>query len=144
MPLPMRPRMPKALSIYVFLIAFLAPIAHSAPLQVLGDVVCKPTTWHDVLVFLLANFVAHTATIPQTPGIKWYISIQWCLIAFLLPFFTLSSSIGKLVEHFSRGGNDLRNALAAGAIVIVARTSKWRPDPTSVTICEARAIEKIR
>jgi hypothetical protein len=50
------------------------------------------------------------------------------LIAFLLPFFSFSSSIGKLAEHFSYGGNDLLNAFAAGAMVLVARTREWRPD----------------
>lgn len=139
-PLPVQMRMPNTLFVYAFLLAFLAPMAHSAPLQVSGDVVCKPTTWHDVLVFLLANFVAHTATIPQTPGIKWYISIQWTLIASFLPFFTLFSSIDRLVEHFSHGGNDLRNARAAGAVVLVARRTEWRPDSTSGTICEAKNI----
>jgi hypothetical protein len=83
---------------------------------------CKPTTWHDVIVFLLDNFVAHVANIPQTPGAKWYISLQWSLIALLLPFVTLTPSVWKLCDHFLTGGNDFKNAYAARALVVVIRT----------------------
>ena len=111
----------------IWLLCLLA-FARAAPVEVQADVVCKPTTWHDVIVFLLGNFVAHVATISQTPGAKWYISLQWSLIALLLPFVTLTSSVWKLCDHFSTGGNDFKNAYAARALVVVIRTPEWKPD----------------
>lgn len=114
-------------------VGFLASVGFAAPLRVSGNTVCTDTTWHDVVVFLLANFVAHIATLPQNPGVKWYISLQWSIVALFLPFTALTATIWKLAAHFQYGGTELQNAAAAGALLHVSRTADWKLDSKVMT-----------
>ncbi|KDQ51954.1 hypothetical protein JAAARDRAFT_40575 [Jaapia argillacea MUCL 33604] len=122
----------------IFHLALLTTLLVTAvtALPISRSVVCLPTTWHDIVVFFVANFLAHAATIPTAPGAKWYDSAAWTILSLLLPFAGLGKSLGLIMRHFMVGNSDLEKALARDGLAIVVRSDDWEPasDPEEVYI----------
>ncbi|KDQ51988.1 hypothetical protein JAAARDRAFT_40601 [Jaapia argillacea MUCL 33604] len=111
-------------------------IASTTALPIPRSVVCHPTTWHDIVVFFVANYIAHAATIPTAPGAKWYDTALWTILSLLLPFAGLGKSLGLLVRHFGVGSSYLEKAWARDALAIVVRSGDWEPsaDPEEIYV----------
>ncbi|KDQ51984.1 hypothetical protein JAAARDRAFT_198641 [Jaapia argillacea MUCL 33604] len=107
-----------------------------AALPMPRSVVCVPTTWHDIAVFFVANYIAHAATIPTAPGAKWYDTAAWTILCVLLPFAGLGKSLGLILSHFLVGSSDLEKALAREALAVVVRSDDWEPtgDPEEIYV----------
>ncbi|KDQ51970.1 hypothetical protein JAAARDRAFT_198625 [Jaapia argillacea MUCL 33604] len=90
-------------------------------------IVCHPTTWHDIAVFFVVNYIAHAATIPTAPGAKWYDTAAWTILSLLQPFAGLGKSLGLITRYFCTGGNGLEKAWIHDALMVVVRSDDWEP-----------------
>lgn len=98
-----------------------------------SNLVCTPTTWYDVFIFFAANFFAHAATIKTLPGEKWREALFTIVLALLFPFSGMSRGIEAIVRHASwPPADDLTVAARAGALCIVLRDVRWRPEPGEI------------
>ncbi|TFK46064.1 hypothetical protein OE88DRAFT_1729287 [Heliocybe sulcata] len=107
--------------------------ARSAPVHTRTSIVCVEASWRDLCLFFLTNYLAHAATTLSTPGGRFLDSIAWRLVAVLVPFASLGRSIEALWRWMiARGWTDgLHAAWGRGALIVVARTSTWRPGDAS-------------
>jgi hypothetical protein len=108
--------------------AFLLPSSIALPLlSPPATVHCVLTTWKDVLVFFLINYVAHAATAPSPPGAGWSGGFLWRFISLLWPFAGLSRAAILILSDCRFGDNELGKAISVGALTVVARTELWEP-----------------
>lgn len=106
------------------LLGFFTITSTSAPISY----VCVPNTWTTILVFYGVNYLAHAGTVPTPAGAKWEYALQWTLAAFLLPFVGLGRSFALIYRHFTLGQkNELSQALASNALVVLGRSKEWKP-----------------
>jgi len=115
--------MPIISQLRALLIVF-PPIVVAAPLSSRDDAHCEAATWRDVL---LLNCLAHAATAPSPPGARSRIIFQSQLLCLLYPFHGLLNAVTPLFYHCVFSTNELGNALALGALAVVARTEEWNP-----------------
>jgi len=100
-----------------------------------GDphLLCTPASWFTVASFILANFVAHSATTPIYPGEQTFEKALAFVTSFLFP----AAGVGRGLNTIARGimvlatpeKSELQQAAAAGALCMVIRTSEWTPAP---------------
>ena len=77
--------------------------------------------------FVLANFVAHAATVKSQPG-EPAISVFIALVLTLcFPGFGTSRGLDAIFGHAITGSSALQKAKKAGALCQVARTPDWKP-----------------
>ena len=77
--------------------------------------------------FLLANFVAHAATVKTQPG-EPVISVLFALVyAFCFPGFGTARGLDAIFRHAITGSSALQKAKKAGALCQVVRTPDWKP-----------------
>ncbi|KDQ51952.1 hypothetical protein JAAARDRAFT_210755 [Jaapia argillacea MUCL 33604] len=117
--------MPTKVSLLVLITSIL--VVSAAALPISRSVVCLPTTWHDIIVFFVVNYVAHAATIPTVAGAKWYDTTCWTILSLLLPFAGLGKSIGLILNHMMVGSSDLEKASSRDALLIAVRADDWEP-----------------
>ena len=91
------------------------------------SILCIPSKWYHIGVFILANYVAHAATVRPFPGQKLKFSLVDMLVAL---FFPSSGALRGLVQIkrcvvFER--DPLRRATKAGALCQVVRNYRWVP-----------------
>jgi len=101
-----------------------------------GDpkLLCTPTKWLDILIFFLANYIAHAATVKALPGETTKDLAFTVFLAITFPFSGVTRGLEAIVRHasFYRNANDLKTAARAGALCIVVRNERWichRSDP---------------
>ncbi|KDQ51989.1 hypothetical protein JAAARDRAFT_492802 [Jaapia argillacea MUCL 33604] len=119
------------------LLAITSPLILSASaLPISRSIVCNRTTWHDIVIFFVANYIAHAATVPSVPGAKWYDSAFWTTVSLFLPLAGLGKSAGLVGRHFLAGKSDLEKASAREALLVVVRSRDWQPggDPAEVYV----------
>ncbi|EPQ53345.1 hypothetical protein GLOTRDRAFT_95311 [Gloeophyllum trabeum ATCC 11539] len=105
-------------------------VTKALPMPIYESLVCVPTSWTDVIVFLLENYVAHAGTTLSTPGASWYDTVAWKVMVVFVPFASLRYSLELIKRKIHLWGrrDDLGRALAREALIVVARNSKtWRP-----------------
>jgi hypothetical protein len=91
-----------------------------------------PTKWFDVVVFYLANYLVHAATVKASPG-ESIIDLAFAVfLAIAFPFSGLVRGLEAIARHasfswrrktFSCG--DLRTTTRAGALCFVVRNESW-------------------
>jgi hypothetical protein len=92
-----------------------------------NNMLCTPTTWEDIVIFFLGNYVAHAATIKTVPG-EGTVSIIFVTISALL--IPASGVVRGALAIFSRAKlakSDLQAAARASALCMVVRSADWRP-----------------
>ena len=93
---------------------------------------CTPSKWTDIATFFLANFVAHAATVKSLPGeSKWSASLA-LILALLFPASGVYRGIIAIRQRAVLADTPLKTAARAGALCMVVRTSKWRPQTGNV------------
>jgi len=100
---------------------------------------CKPTTWYDITVFFLGNYVAHAATVKSYPGEATSRVLIATLGALLIPTSGLIRGLNSILRNakFKRKGiltalisdPDYETAAASGSLIMVVRTKSWKPYP---------------
>ena len=104
-------------------------------LQVLGNskidsdsqLLCFPTHWFDVIVFLIGNYVAHAFTVVSRPGEPYQDYCYRTFVALLFPHFGMEYGLEAIFRHACFIKDPLQKAGRAGALVMVVRSPKWRP-----------------
>lgn len=105
------------------------------------NISCTPTSWTDVAYFFIGNYVAHAATVKSYPGEGGKSMILAILGALLLPTSGLVRGLNGILRHAKfrgvkgfKGGfkslfatPDYQTAAAAGALIMLVRSSKWEP-----------------
>ncbi|KAJ7442121.1 hypothetical protein FB451DRAFT_1190675 [Mycena latifolia] len=106
-----------------------------------GDdhLLCVPTRPWDILVFILANYLAHAVTVQSYPGESSF-DLAWGTVAAVLS--PTSGMIRGITAIMRRGwfsgsdprkahldGTPLQTALCCGALCMVVRTKDWKPLP---------------
>lgn len=95
-----------------------------------GDphLICTPTQWTDVILFLLANYVAHVFTIVSRPGEHSNHLIYRTIIAFLFPYSGMIYSLETISRHALFVKDPVQRAGRARALCAVVRDSSWIPN----------------
>lgn len=83
-----------------------------------NELFCTPTTWRDILVLFLINYVAHAVTVKSRPGQKVASTVTDFVLALLLPYSGLMKALIALGD-FSQCRHALSRAFHAGALWIV-------------------------
>jgi len=100
-----------------------------------GDphLLCTPASWFTVASFILANFVAHSATTPFYPGERTVEKALAFATSFLFPAAGVARGLNTIARGImvlaAPGKSELQQAAAAGALCMVIRTSEWTPAP---------------
>jgi len=100
-----------------------------------GDphLLCTPASWFTVASFILANFVAHSATTPFYPGERTVEKALAFATSFLFPAAGVARGLNTIARGImvlaTPGKSELQQAAAAGALCMVIRTSEWTPAP---------------
>lgn len=106
---------------------------------------CEPTTWQEIFVFFLVNYVAHAPTVPPHPGERLLGGIVWKLTFLLLPFAGLFRSAFIILKDCCFGEDELGKALAVGGLTVAARTGLWEPPDHECfenMVCEIQSLPK--
>ena len=93
-----------------------------------SNVVCKATSWTDLLVFYGVNYLAHAATMKTLPGESVFEKAFTMAYTLLLPatsVFKAASAIRRIA--IKNGRSELRGAARAGALCTVIRSETWKP-----------------
>lgn len=98
------------------------------------NVLCTPASWFTIASFILANYVAHSATTPIYPGERTFEQALAFATSFLFPAAGVARGLntiarGIMVLATPRKKSELQQAAAAGALCMVIRTSEWTPAP---------------
>ncbi|KAJ6440276.1 hypothetical protein O9K51_06066 [Purpureocillium lavendulum] len=103
----------------------------ACPIQVPGythngdcSLLCKPSTWKDIIVFFLGNYGAHVATIFTRPGqstLAWGFSL---LLALCFPGAGVLTGLQAITSRALFAPTELTRAVRAGALCIVVKTRK--------------------
>jgi hypothetical protein len=112
----------------------MAPFDNSAS-ETNGDpnLACTDATWQSIVVFLLANYVAHCATVKAYPGESTGSLVRATFFALLQPVSGTLRAVDSIRRHSRlKGTNDLQRAARAGALCMVVRTSDWKPQAGDV------------
>ncbi|KAF8883538.1 hypothetical protein BD779DRAFT_1539409 [Infundibulicybe gibba] len=93
------------------------------------SLLCTPTTWSDVLVFYLGNYIAHVATIKEYPGESGIDFMVNAIVAILFPTVGMARGIDAIIRHpqVRVKGGELQRAARAGALCMVVRSPDWKP-----------------
>lgn len=97
-----------------------------------ANLICTPSTWTDIATFFLANFVAHAATVKSVPGESGLPALLALVLALLLPAMGVRRGLSAIYQRAVLADTPLKTAARAGALCIVVRTSKWKPQTGDV------------
>jgi hypothetical protein len=94
------------------------------------NLLCTPTKWLDILIFFLANYTAHAATVKTLPGEKPVDIFFAIFLAITFPFSGVARGLEAIARRtlLYQHHSDLKTAVRAGALCIVIRDENWRPD----------------
>ena len=96
--------------------------SHGSP-----DLLCTPTRWMDVVLFFLANHVAHAVTTKSLPGEPALSTLRAQVAALMFPLAGIMRGIRAISQRAILSATPLETAAKAGALCIVIRTSEWLP-----------------
>ncbi|KAE9380794.1 hypothetical protein N431DRAFT_552886 [Stipitochalara longipes BDJ] len=96
------------------------------------NLLCTPTSWTDIVVFFLGNYVAHAATVPSFHGESWIQPAVDRGHAVLAPGYGLFRGICMLLTLAIFGKSELEVASRAQAIFMVTRGDDWKPQDGDV------------
>ena len=88
-----------------------------------GDLLCKPAKVTDILLFLVANYLAHAATTRTWAGESIVDSVLAAVGALLLPGSGVFRGLKAIVSNARFARNDLTTAARAGALCTLVKRS---------------------
>ena len=94
-----------------------------------GDpkLLCGPSSWNDIAIFILANYVAHAVTVRTKPGESAFDILMVMVVALLLPTHGVTRGIQSIYQAAIFAKTDLDAAKRAHALCAVVRTTGWQP-----------------
>ncbi|KAF6818871.1 nacht domain protein [Colletotrichum musicola] len=86
------------------------------------NLLCKPASWTDVLVFFLGNYVAHAATVITSPGQTTLQTVTLTLSAVLFPNAGIRNGLRAIINRSQlESFSSLQKAARAGALLTVVK-----------------------
>ena len=108
------------LALSMFLLTSFALPLHFTPIT------CLPADLKSVLIFFLANYIAHAATVPSVAEGCFTVSALWIMASLFYPFAGLLRSIYLVHEH-TLAEDKIGGAIRQGAVMVAARSKDWVP-----------------
>lgn len=103
------------------------------------DLICVPTKWYDIAMFVLGNYVAHAATVVTVLGQNTTWTILRVVYATLFPVTGFKRGLRTLLRLAILGKTDLEKASRAGALVKVVRKDEYaRTDREAAILSESK------
>ena len=125
------------MTLQLLVYAYFITTAFAVPIS--PHLVCEEKRWQSILVFLATNYIAHALTTIPAPGATAMLHLSLSLFALLFPNIGLMGAIRSVVCHFVQGGSDdLHQAVAQRALLILVKTGDIAPDDT-VFVAEIRS-----
>jgi hypothetical protein len=91
--------------------------------------ICTPAKWTSVILFFVANYLAHCATVKPYPAEPVKEIIFAMAAALFLPSFGITRAIDAIIRHSRfRKISELERAAIAGALCMVVRMKFWEPE----------------
>jgi hypothetical protein len=81
--------------------------------------ICTPAGWMDIVLFFLANYVAHLATIRIEPGSTWGTSFITFLSCFFFPLYGLQNALNSILHGSMIAPEQIQKAVRVGALCMV-------------------------
>jgi hypothetical protein len=92
------------------------------------DEICQGSSWTDILVFYLANYLAHIATVRTGLDPKVGMQIFYTIACLFFPAIGLEKSVRYILSCASLAHDPLHKAARAGALCHVVRHHRnWKP-----------------
>ena len=91
------------------------------------DLLCGPSSWNDIAIFILANYVAHAVTVRTKPGESAFDILMVMVGALLLPTHGVTRGIRSIYQAAIFAKTDLDAAKRAHSLCAVVRTTGWQP-----------------
>ncbi|KAH6971191.1 hypothetical protein BKA56DRAFT_495746 [Ilyonectria sp. MPI-CAGE-AT-0026] len=85
------------------------------------DLLCWPASWKDIIVFYLANYIAHTATVVNEPGQSTLVTILSAALALFFPGVGIVKGVQAITSGAFLADTELQQAARAGALCIVVK-----------------------
>ena len=82
---------------------------------------CESTKWYHVLLFFVANYLSHAATVKARPGQSTAQTIMDFVGALFLPYSGLMRAVEMIMKSSKPGTSDLHKAANAGALCMVVK-----------------------
>ncbi len=100
------------------------------------DLLCRPASWADGIVFCLVNYIAHAATVVTRPGQSTLVSIMKVIGALLFPGSGIARGLHAIRSLATLSPTDMQKAAKAGALcmVVQCKTAKAPSPPPSTRI----------
>ena len=92
------------------------------------QILCTPSKWTDVAIFLLANYVAHAATLKSLPGESTLSVLRNTVCSLLFPISGVRRGVNAIYQPAILAKTPLEAAAKAGALCMVVRTLEWKPE----------------
>ena len=94
-----------------------------------GDpkLLCGPSTWTDIAIFTLANYIAHAATVRTKPDESALHVFTAMVFALLIPTSGVVRGIRSICQAAILAKTDIEAAKKAHALCVVVRTTGWQP-----------------
>lgn len=95
-----------------------------------GQIVCRPSTWTDLILFFVFNYGLHVFTMLSPPGSPPIYDLATALSSLFLPFSGILTAL-KIIRYRGEGGasDDLQTAHRAGALCMLIRADEERNTP---------------
>ena len=92
------------------------------------QILCTPSKWTDAATFLLANYVAHAATVKSLPGESTLSTLRNIMSSLLFPISGVKRGVNAIYQRAIFAQTPLEVAAKAGALCMVVRTLEWKPE----------------
>ena len=92
------------------------------------QILCTPSKWTDLVVFLLANYVAHAVTLKSLPGESILSVLRNVVCSLLFPISGVRRGVTAIYQRAILAKTPLEAAAKAGALCMVTRTLEWKPE----------------
>ena len=92
-----------------------------------SSLLCIPTQWYDVLLFLCGNFLAHALTVVPKPGEPWKDLLLRTVVALFFPNYGMRDGLDAIFRHAIIVKDPLQRAARASALCMVVRSPSWKP-----------------
>ena len=123
----------RAMIFQLLVFVFFVTTAFSSPIN--PHLVCEGKRWESIFTFFATNYIAHALTIVPDPGANWFAQIVFSFTALMVPNIGLIGAIQSVTRHLLQGrSDDLRRALAQGALLILVKTENIRDDDIEIKI----------
>ncbi|RPB11807.1 hypothetical protein P167DRAFT_546101 [Morchella conica CCBAS932] len=98
---------------------------------------CRDAKWTDVGLFFLVNILAHTATVPASPGISIREYLEVALFSLIVPYY----GVGRALRIIKRGaiwvGDPLQQAARAEALCVVGKNWQYKKPIRGIVVMTA-------